>query len=30
YIHYYNHVRIKSRLRRQSPVSYRTSFEQAA
>lgn len=30
YIHYYNHLRIKSRLGRQSPVSYRTSFEQSA
>lgn len=30
YIHYYNHLRIKSRLNRKSPVSYRTSFEQAA
>lgn len=30
YIHYYNHLRIKSRLGRRSPVSYRTSFEQSA
>jgi putative transposase len=29
YIHYYNHLRIKSRLRT-SPVAYRTSFEKAA
>ncbi|MFD9624798.1 IS3 family transposase [Peribacillus muralis] len=30
YIHYYNHLRIKSRLRRKSPVTYRTSFGHAA
>ncbi|WP_226683357.1 IS3 family transposase [Sutcliffiella horikoshii] len=30
YIHYYNHLRIKSRLKRKSPVAYRASFEQAA
>ncbi|KMJ57100.1 hypothetical protein AB685_19030, partial [Bacillus sp. LL01] len=30
YIHYYNHLRIKSRLKRKSPVAYRANFEQAA
>lgn len=30
YIHYYNHLRIKSKLKRKSPVAYRVSFEQAA
>lgn len=30
YIHYYNHLRIKSRLKGKSPVAYRTSFEKAA
>ncbi|WP_417898431.1 IS3 family transposase [Bacillus haimaensis] len=30
YIYYYNHLRIKSRLKRKSPVAYRASFEQAA
>jgi putative transposase len=30
YIYYYNHLRIKSRLRRKSPVAYRISFDKAA
>ncbi|WP_346775314.1 IS3 family transposase, partial [Bacillus sp. RO2] len=30
YILYYNHLRIKSRLKRKSPVAYRARFEQAA
>lgn len=30
YIHYYNHLRIKSRLERKSPVGYREKFELAA
>ena len=30
YIHYYNHFRIKSRLKRKSPVGYREKFELAA
>ncbi|OLS33933.1 transposase, partial [Alkalihalophilus pseudofirmus] len=30
YIYYYNHVRIKSRLNRKSPVAYRLSTQKAA
>ena len=30
YIYYYNHLRIKSRLKRKSPVGYRKKFELAA
>jgi putative transposase len=30
YIYYYNHLRIKSRLKRKTPVSYRAAFELAA
>jgi putative transposase len=30
YIHYYNNLRIKSRLQRKSPVAYRINFEKAA
>lgn len=30
YVHYYNHLRIKSRLKRKSPVAYREHFELAA
>ena len=30
YIYYYNHLRIKSRLKRKSPVGYRMKFELAA
>ncbi len=30
YMHYYNHLRIKSRLKRKSPVAYRLSTELAA
>jgi putative transposase len=30
YIYYYNHLRIKSRLKRKTPVSYRAAYEFAA
>ncbi|MEN1936932.1 IS3 family transposase, partial [Paenibacillus sp. 102] len=30
YIHYYNHDRIKIKLKGMSPVQYRTHFSQAA
>ncbi|MEL3973082.1 IS3 family transposase, partial [Rossellomorea oryzaecorticis] len=30
YMHYYNHLRIKSRLKRKSPVTYRLNTELAA